>query len=401
MIERQVPYPAFVKPANGGSSVGVSKARNREELLEAVSVAGECDRKIVIEQAIEGREVECAVLGQRRPRGVAGRRDALQARVLRLRGQVPGPVDRDHRARPSCPTESRTACSDLALRAFRAIDGVGSQPGRLLPSRRRIANNRRNQYDAGVHAGQYVPSPMAGGRSKLQRTSNAPGRPGARNDTGRSVLPKGPQPPPAVRKHEAKSQKPAKALSLAHGARCYPHRLRGGSNLRRPAVAHRSGCSRCASLGTDTLDTQAVADLAGLKGQSMLRLGLGEARAKLLAIPQVKSVRFSARLAEHRHHPRRRARALGLLVGRRQGLPRRRTRASCWRRARLRRPPPASSSRTRTASWAPATAYTRTPSPWPIASSGNRPRFLGQRRQRARVPGRRRRHRRVLATACA
>lgn len=56
-------YPMFVKPANSGSSVGVSKVRNRTELISAFEIAKNEDKKIVVEQAIDGQEVECAVLG--------------------------------------------------------------------------------------------------------------------------------------------------------------------------------------------------------------------------------------------------------------------------------------------------------------------------------------------------
>ena len=64
---RQVPFPLFVKPANLGSSVGISRARNREELEAAVRLAGDYDRKIIVERAIAGRELECAVLGNEKP----------------------------------------------------------------------------------------------------------------------------------------------------------------------------------------------------------------------------------------------------------------------------------------------------------------------------------------------
>ncbi len=63
--EAALPYPMFVKPANLGSSVGISKARNREELDTALSTAAEFDTKILIERGIAGREFECAVLGNR------------------------------------------------------------------------------------------------------------------------------------------------------------------------------------------------------------------------------------------------------------------------------------------------------------------------------------------------
>jgi len=62
-----LPFPIFVKPANLGSSVGISKARNREELAAAIALAGQYDRKIIVERGIVGREFECAVLGNEAP----------------------------------------------------------------------------------------------------------------------------------------------------------------------------------------------------------------------------------------------------------------------------------------------------------------------------------------------
>lgn len=63
-IEAQIGYPVFVKPSNLGSSVGISKARNREELNESIEVAIRYDRKIIVEKALEGpREINCAVMG--------------------------------------------------------------------------------------------------------------------------------------------------------------------------------------------------------------------------------------------------------------------------------------------------------------------------------------------------
>ena len=67
-IETALPrYPLFVKPANAGSSVGITKAHNHEELLKAIDVAAKEDSKIVIEENIVGYEVECAVLGNEEP----------------------------------------------------------------------------------------------------------------------------------------------------------------------------------------------------------------------------------------------------------------------------------------------------------------------------------------------
>jgi D-alanine-D-alanine ligase len=60
-------FPMFVKPANLGSSVGISKVRNEEELSAAIAVAGSYDRKVIVERGITGREFECAVLGNENP----------------------------------------------------------------------------------------------------------------------------------------------------------------------------------------------------------------------------------------------------------------------------------------------------------------------------------------------
>jgi D-alanine-D-alanine ligase len=62
-IEHHLPYPCFVKPANLGSSIGVNKARDREELQHWVQLAFTYDRKIVVEQGLAAREFSCAVLG--------------------------------------------------------------------------------------------------------------------------------------------------------------------------------------------------------------------------------------------------------------------------------------------------------------------------------------------------
>jgi len=62
-VRYKIGYPCFVKPANAGSSVGVSKATNKKELEAALTLAAKHDRRILVEKAIVGRELECAVLG--------------------------------------------------------------------------------------------------------------------------------------------------------------------------------------------------------------------------------------------------------------------------------------------------------------------------------------------------
>lgn len=66
-VESKLGYPVFVKPSNAGSSQGVSKAHNRDELKEALALAKQHDHRVLIEENIEGREVECAVLGGQNP----------------------------------------------------------------------------------------------------------------------------------------------------------------------------------------------------------------------------------------------------------------------------------------------------------------------------------------------
>ncbi len=66
-VEQRFGYPMFVKPANLGSSVGISKAGDRETLRKALDFAAEFDRKLIVEPAIDGREIECSVLGNDDP----------------------------------------------------------------------------------------------------------------------------------------------------------------------------------------------------------------------------------------------------------------------------------------------------------------------------------------------
>ncbi|HWB97740.1 MAG TPA: D-alanine--D-alanine ligase, partial [Bryobacteraceae bacterium] len=62
-----LPFPVFVKPANLGSSVGISKAHDQAELEAALRLAAEYDRKVIVERGIVGRELECSVLGNEAP----------------------------------------------------------------------------------------------------------------------------------------------------------------------------------------------------------------------------------------------------------------------------------------------------------------------------------------------
>jgi D-alanine-D-alanine ligase len=124
-VGRELGYPVFVKPANLGSSVGISKAKNEDEVTTAVRLAAEFDRKIVIEAAVpNAREIECAVLGNDEPEAsVAGE-------------VIPSREFYDYEAKyldegsklliPAPITDAQLAdVRRLSVEAFRAVDGAG------------------------------------------------------------------------------------------------------------------------------------------------------------------------------------------------------------------------------------------------------------------------------------
>ena len=67
-VKSEIGLPCFVKPANLGSSVGVSRAKDKKTLSDAIDLAAEYDRKIIVEEEVVAREIECAILGNDEPR---------------------------------------------------------------------------------------------------------------------------------------------------------------------------------------------------------------------------------------------------------------------------------------------------------------------------------------------
>jgi D-alanine-D-alanine ligase len=123
-IESAVGYPAFVKPSNGGSSVGVSKVRSREDLGEAMRLAFGLDRKVLVEEAVAGREVDCGVIGndeyETSPVGeVLNTREFYDytAKYLDDSAQIEAPA-------AISEAESQAVRASAAA-AFRAVDGQG------------------------------------------------------------------------------------------------------------------------------------------------------------------------------------------------------------------------------------------------------------------------------------
>jgi D-alanine-D-alanine ligase len=150
LVESKLKYPVFVKPANLGSSVGISKAHDRKELGPAIDEAAKFDRKIVIEQGVGGskkkaREIECSVLGNDKP-------------AASVPGEiVPGQEFYDYNAKyldegsqliiPAKLSKAETKrVQQLAIAAFKAVDcsGLARVDFLMEPKTRKIYLNEIN-----------------------------------------------------------------------------------------------------------------------------------------------------------------------------------------------------------------------------------------------------------------
>ena len=124
VVEKKLGFPVFVKPSNSGSSVGVTKANNGAELIKAIQTASVYDKKVLIEEAIVGKEVECAVLGN----------DKVLASTV---GEILSAEDFYTYDAKYNNTESKTVIpanipkevidkiKKIAIKAFKAVDGSG------------------------------------------------------------------------------------------------------------------------------------------------------------------------------------------------------------------------------------------------------------------------------------
>ena len=123
-VEEKLGYPCFVKPANLGSSVGISKCTNREELEKAFQEAFQFDRKIIIEEGVVAREIEIGVMGNDSPEcSVAGeivpKKDFYDYKAKYEDGDtaliIPAEIDE----------ETYAEMKDLAIRSYKALDNSG------------------------------------------------------------------------------------------------------------------------------------------------------------------------------------------------------------------------------------------------------------------------------------
>ncbi len=134
-IARKIRYPLFVKPANLGSSVGISKVHGAAELAPALNLAAQYDRKILAEKAVAAREIECAVLGNDHPEAsVPGEVIPVnefydyEAKYVKKGSElmIPAPLTR----------RQTRQVQDFSRRAFQAVDGAGMARVDFLLDRR-------------------------------------------------------------------------------------------------------------------------------------------------------------------------------------------------------------------------------------------------------------------------
>jgi D-alanine-D-alanine ligase len=121
-------FPCFVKPANLGSSVGVSMATDKETLHKAIDLAAQYDRKIIVEEGLDMREIECAILGNDEPNAsLPGEYLILDESkaFLDYTEKYTGTGNNDFVVPAAISDELTAKIKDMAVQAFKAIDGSG------------------------------------------------------------------------------------------------------------------------------------------------------------------------------------------------------------------------------------------------------------------------------------
>ena len=175
--------PCFVKPANMGSSVGVSKAHDRAELDAAIELALEFDEWILAEEAVDGREIEVAVLGDGPPEASLPGRDRPRRRVLHVRRQVRGRQGAAAGARAARRRADRGGARARGARVRRVpVRGDGARRLLLRGAGPRLPRQRA-QHDPRVHADLDVPDAVGGVRAAVPGAARPPHRAGRSSAT--------------------------------------------------------------------------------------------------------------------------------------------------------------------------------------------------------------------------
>jgi D-alanine-D-alanine ligase len=123
-IEATISYPCFVKPANGGSSIGTSKVRSQEDIDEAIAEALRYDRKVLVEKHIDARQVETAVLGNDQPEASPVGEVTFENEFYDYHAKYDDPRTRLH-IPADMPETTADRLRELAIEAYKAIDCAG------------------------------------------------------------------------------------------------------------------------------------------------------------------------------------------------------------------------------------------------------------------------------------
>lgn len=127
-VTREIRFPCFVKPANLGSSVGVSKATDRTDLIESMNLAALYDRKIIVEAALDAREIECAVLGNDDPEASLPGEYVVYDEAARFLDYAEKYTDTGHVEFVVPAPLSKSIISRIqrmAIQVFKSVDGAG------------------------------------------------------------------------------------------------------------------------------------------------------------------------------------------------------------------------------------------------------------------------------------
>lgn len=127
-VIREIGFPCFVKPANLGSSVGVSKATDKASLTKAIDLAARYDRKIMVEEEIVAREIECAVIGNDEPRASLPGEYVIHeesARFLDYTEKYSSTGNVEFIVPAKIPKATVKKIQTMAARAYKAIDASG------------------------------------------------------------------------------------------------------------------------------------------------------------------------------------------------------------------------------------------------------------------------------------
>ena len=127
-VATEVGFPCFVKPANLGSSVGVSRATDEESLVAAVNLAARYDRKIIVEEGLDVREIEVAVIGNDAPEASLPGEYVVhdeQAKFLDYTEKYSSTGHVEFVVPAQIPARLARRIREMAVRAFKAVDGAG------------------------------------------------------------------------------------------------------------------------------------------------------------------------------------------------------------------------------------------------------------------------------------